>query len=123
MLAPKGALALFWSRPLWEQSELGESLAAVYQARAPELYGRGPWFPGFSAAPAGQGAEGHFSPGTWLPEGQGTEIESSGLFGDVVERSYQWSLAHTAGGYVELLQTLPEHQAQRGVASVSSTAS
>jgi SAM-dependent methyltransferase len=110
VLGPRGALALFWSRPLWERSELGEPLAAIYRARAPELYGRGPWFPGFSA-PAGPSAAGCFSPGNWLSEGQGTEIEASGLFGDVIERSYQWSLEHTAGSYVELLQTLPEHQA------------
>jgi SAM-dependent methyltransferase len=109
VLRPKGALALFWSRPLWEQSELSEPLAAIYQTRAPELYGRGPWFPGFAST--GEGPDGNFSPGSWPTGHQGTEIEASGLFGDVVERGYLWSLVHTADAYVDLLRTLPEHQA------------
>ena len=108
-LCPSGSLALFWNRPIWYESSLGEPLAAIYERIAPELYGLGPWFPGFRHSPAADGSNGQFGPGRWLTDGEQTEIEQSCYFQSVVERSYHWTLEHSTGEYLDLLRTLPEH--------------
>jgi len=96
VLSPSGGLALFWSRPLWEQSALGAALAEVYEARAPELHGYGPWFPGSRGPHAAE---------------KPTEPELAGYFGPVTECVYRWALDYTVGEYLELVQSLPEHLA------------
>jgi hypothetical protein len=91
ILRRRGGLAVFCSRPLWEESPVGEALAAVYASRAPQLHGLGPWFPGFAPERLRPGIAMTFRPGAWLPQGQRTEIDASGLFTAVVERSYRWT--------------------------------
>jgi len=111
VLRQSGGLAVFWSRPLLEESALSDALAATYSEHAPNLFGRGPWFPGFRASRTEQVTEGRFGPGDWLPEGRPSEIDGSGYFEAATERSYRWELEHTAGEYVDLLSSLPEHEA------------
>jgi SAM-dependent methyltransferase len=89
-----GGLALFWSRPLWQESDLRGALGVVYKARAPELYAHGPWFPGFRGPHAAEGP---------------TTADISGSFEAVVERPYRWALDYTTDGYLDLLNSLPEH--------------
>jgi SAM-dependent methyltransferase len=94
LLRASGVLALFWSHPIWEEIELAASLAEIYRARAPELYGDGPWFPGFKGAHGGEGP---------------SESDVAGYFGTVTERRYSWVLDYTAGSYIEFAQSFPEH--------------
>jgi SAM-dependent methyltransferase len=94
VLRPSGGLALFWSHPRWDECALGRALASVYAAIAPELYGDGPWFPGFTGP---HGAE------------RPSQTELSGYFGSLTERSYRWALDYTVDQYLELLRSFPEH--------------
>jgi SAM-dependent methyltransferase len=94
VLRPSGALALFWSHPRWDACALGEALASVYEATAPELYDDGPWFPGFKGPP---GAE------------RPSQTELSGYFGALTDRTYRWAQDYTVDQYLELLRSFPEH--------------
>jgi SAM-dependent methyltransferase len=93
-LRPSGGLALFWSHPLWDECALGGALASIYEAIAPELYGDGPWFPGFKGP---HGAE------------RPNQTELAGYFGSLTERSYRWAQGYTVDQYLELLRSFPEH--------------
>jgi SAM-dependent methyltransferase len=93
-LQPSAGLALFWSHPIWQETDLGADLAEIYQALAPELYGDGPWLPGFSGT---HGAE------------RPSESELAGCFGAVSEHRYRWALDYTGTGYLEFAQSFPEH--------------
>jgi SAM-dependent methyltransferase len=94
-LHPDGALALFWTHPLWGQCPMTAALTAVYDRLAPELCARGPWFPGY------QGPAGAERP---------TDEELAGLFGALTERRYQFSVTYTTHQYLELLRSLAEHE-------------
>jgi hypothetical protein len=114
LVGPAGCVSLFWSRPCW--AEFTVDLAGVYEVHAPELYGIAPWFPGFRYADTVDTVDtvdtpAAFTPKTWLPEGTATEIDASGYFRTVGERSYRWSTECTPAGLVDLLKTLPEHDA------------
>ena len=104
VLARDGVLALFWNRPLWEDSALRSSIDAVYQRCAPDLKARDPGFPGLKE-PA-------------VDRERAIEIESSGLFGAVTQRSFRWSKLYTTQDWLALLQTQSDHRmlpaAQRG---------
>jgi hypothetical protein len=43
-----------------------------------------------------------------LPDSR-AEIEASGLFGDVVTRSFDWAVSYSADGYIQLLDTFSSH--------------
>lgn len=71
-------------------------MAEIYEARAPELLGHGPWFPGFKGP---HNAE------------KPSKSELAGYFGNVTERSYRRVLEYSAPEYLALVQSLPEHLA------------
>jgi SAM-dependent methyltransferase len=95
VLASSGGLGLFWTHPLWDEVVLGNELLSLYERHAPELAARGPWFPGFRGP---HGAE------------RPNETNLSGLFGPMTERSYRWSMNYATDEYIDLLESLPEHQ-------------
>jgi SAM-dependent methyltransferase len=96
VLTPGGVLAVFWNRPLWEDTALRAALDDVYERCSPELKAREPGFPGLKQPR--------------VDEERATEIESSGFFGPVTRRSYRWSKPYTAEEYLELLQTQSDHR-------------
>jgi len=95
LLRPGGALALFWNLPAWEDTELRDALDEVYAARAAGL-GAAPMFPRLHAP--GDGGR--------IVE----EIESSGAFGPVDQRSYRWVQPYTTQEYLDLTSTHSDHR-------------
>jgi SAM-dependent methyltransferase len=96
ILTRDGALALFWNRPLWDDSALRSPIDDVYARCAPKLKARDPGFPGLKE-PA-------------VDEERATEIESSGFFGPVTRRSFRWSKRYTTQDWLALLQTQSDHR-------------
>jgi hypothetical protein len=91
-----GALAVFWNRPVWDESPLREELRAAYESRAPE-FGPDP---------------GPMHPGTTRPELRENwerEIESAPGFEHPEVRFYRWSREYTSDGYLQLLRTHSDH--------------
>jgi SAM-dependent methyltransferase len=96
VLRPLGILAVFWNRPLWEDSALRGAIDEVYERRAPALKAREPGFPGLSQPQADRE--------------RAQEIEASGLFGPVTERSYRWARTYSVAEYLQLLETQSDHR-------------
>ena len=96
VLSRDGVLALFWNRPLWEDSAMRLSLDDVYERCAPELKAREPGFPGLKE-PA-------------VDEERAAEIESSGFFGPVNRHSFRWSKRYATQDWLALLQTQSDHR-------------
>ena len=96
VLAPRGAMAVFWNRPRWGDSPLRLDLDEAYSTLVPDLKAREPGFPGLT------------TPG--VDEDRAREIEDSGVFGPVIRRSYRWSSEYTAAEFVALLQTQSDHR-------------
>jgi SAM-dependent methyltransferase len=94
VLAPGGALALFWNRPDWPDTPLRHAIDEVYETVAPELGAR---TPGRSAQDAGRRA-------------CTDELASSAWFGDLEFTQHPWSTAYDAASYVELLSTQSDHR-------------
>lgn len=94
-LRPGGLLALYWSRPAWEEWEAGEELAKVYRCFAPELAGDavGPWFPASTRRV------------TQCPSEEGR----SALFGEWQRQSFRWTETYSYQRLADLLLSLPEH--------------
>lgn len=93
-LGPGGAIALFWHFHRHTGTRgFFEAAAAIYRREAPGLDAR-PLYPAT--------AEG-------LEAGR-SEIENTGLFGEVTARSYEWEMVYDAAGYVRLLDTLSGHR-------------
>jgi hypothetical protein len=98
LLVPGGALAVFWNRPSWESSPVGDELAAVYRRVAPDLgAGAGPG----PMVPARVSRE-------WWPD-WGQELAAVPEFGLPEHRSYSWQEPYTTDSYLELLQTHSDH--------------
>jgi SAM-dependent methyltransferase len=91
-----GALALFWNRPVWKDSELREAIDEVYGRCAPRLRAREPGFPGLEL-PA-------------MDEAWVGEIEGSGRFDSVTSREYGWSQDYSTERYRQLLETQSDHR-------------
>ncbi len=87
VLEPGGALAVFWNRPDWGATELGDALGAAYR-RSGDGGGdlMDPNSPG--------------EPGDWF-----SEIEDTLGFGGAEERTYRWGATYTTAQYVDLLGT------------------
>jgi SAM-dependent methyltransferase len=96
VLTRDGALALFWNRPLWDDSGLRSPIDDVYERCAPKLKARDPGFPGLKE-PA-------------VDQERATEIESSGFFGPVTRRSFRWSKPYSTQDWLALLQTQSDHR-------------
>ena len=94
-LRPGGDIALFWNEHVGTGADGGIFAEAqeVYAREAPEI-----WDGTFSGPPLPEG----------LPDRTG-EIESSGLFGLVVRRTYLWEQAYDVEGYLRVLDTYSDH--------------
>jgi SAM-dependent methyltransferase len=96
-LVDGGAMALFWNRPKWDQSEMTAALRAAYEATVPELEeSSGPMYPGY-AQPLGD--SGSF----------GEDLDPAHGFEPEPMRSYDWVRVYTADEYVRLLRTHSDH--------------
>ena len=95
-LRPGGTLALFWNRTRWHDEPLRDELEAAYRRLAPDLYAKGPGFPGLNPHRQDPGAVG--------------EIQATGLFQGERARTYPWSATYTADSYIDLLLTQSDHR-------------
>jgi SAM-dependent methyltransferase len=87
VLEPDGALAVFWNRPDWGATELGDALGAAYRRS-----GDGD---GDLMDPNSPG-----EPGDWF-----SEIENTPGFDAAEERTYGWRATYTTAQYLDLLGT------------------
>lgn len=103
LLSDRGALAVFWTHPCWEQVGCRTRLVEIHQQYAPTLVGRGPWFPGYDGPARGE---------------QPHRSELDGLFGDLEVQPYPWSQAYDADAFLDLMRSFPEYnfvdEANRG---------
>jgi SAM-dependent methyltransferase len=95
VLAPGGAIALFWHRVQWQGEPLRDELENLYQRLAPDLLAQRPSFPGLVPARSGDAVE--------------AEILRSGPFRDATAQTYPWSATFTADTYAGLLHTQSGH--------------
>jgi SAM-dependent methyltransferase len=96
VLAPGGAIAVFWHRTRWHGEPFRDELEELYQRLAPDLLAQEPSFPGLTTANTGEMAA--------------DEIRESGLFRDETTRDYQWAAVFTADTYTDLLLTQSSHR-------------
>lgn len=94
VLAPEGALALFWNRPDWPETPLRRAIDEVYERVAPGLGAR---TPGRSAQDAGRRA-------------CVDELDASPLFADVSFSEHAWSTSYETARYLDLLDTQSDHR-------------
>ena len=96
-LVDRGALALFWNRPRWDQCELTGALRDAYEAVVPRFGGMpGPMQPGEVDSIVSWGAYGED-----LDAEHGFEVEPV--------RFYHWTHEYSTAEYVRLLQTHSDH--------------
>ena len=96
LLAPGGALALFWNRPDWDSVSFGRELDAVYETLAPGVEELGP-------TRAGGHTRG-------MDEAYPRQLDESGLFGDITVREYPWTETYSSTEYTRLLGTHSDHR-------------
>jgi len=89
VLEPGGALAVFWNRPDWRATELGEALGEAYRRSSPEQVA------GDLSDPNAPG-----EPDDWL-----AEIAATPGFDGAQERAYSWRWTYTTAQYIDLLGT------------------
>jgi SAM-dependent methyltransferase len=95
VLAPAGALALFWHRTDWDNEPLLGELVEIYRRAAPRLHAEDPGFPlGVTQA----------------DDALADELRGSGLFTDIVCQAHRWPATFTADEFVELLLTQSNHR-------------
>jgi SAM-dependent methyltransferase len=94
VLVGDGALALFWNRPEWPSSPLGDAIDAVYARVAPELGAR---TPGKSPQDVGRRM-------------CVDELIQSELFGVVTATEHAWETAYDRDSYLSLLDTQSDHR-------------
>lgn len=94
LLRPGGWLALWWNRPVEEETPLRAAMEEAYESLAPELPARG-------IGPRGIGTRGTAT----------VEAVPAGLaFAEVLRRSYSWSQRYTAAEWTALLRTQSDHR-------------
>jgi SAM-dependent methyltransferase len=92
-LKDSGSLALFWSQhPVWD-TPIRRALDGVYRDKAPQI------------ANAAQ----ENSPEV-LTKRTVNDIDSSGLYWEVLVKRYPWSAQYTADQYIKLLNTYSDHR-------------
>jgi trans-aconitate methyltransferase len=96
VLAPGGAIALFWNWPDWDDSGLMRELDDVYDRHVPGIEALGPTHAGGRTRK--------------MDEDFATELAASGLFDDVSAREYPWTEAYRTDGYLQLLSTHSDHR-------------
>jgi SAM-dependent methyltransferase len=96
-LVPGGSLALFWHRVQWDEDDpVRMDLDECYRTYAPELYARGPGFPGLTT--------------TALEEEARGELALCADFTDVSVREFPWEQTFDATTYVDRLRTQSDHR-------------
>lgn len=91
LLRPTGALGLIFNLHVNTDQGFFAASEEIYARHAPQVLG-----PGTSAAQSKQGA--------WR-----SEIEATGLFGEVAFASHPWSATYARRTYLELLSTYSDH--------------
>lgn len=95
-----GSLALFWNVHVHSDASEGffEAAQRIYEREAPEIVGP-------------EDYKGLPRPDE-VPDRTG-EIQSTGLFGEVITRGYQWDVPYDAEGYLRVLNTYSGHRSLR----------
>ena len=95
-----GSLALFWNVHVHSDESQGffEAAQEIYEREAPEIVGP-------------EDHKGLPRPDE-VPDRTG-EIRDTGLFGEVITRSYQWDEPYDAEGYLRVLNTYSGHRSLR----------
>ena len=95
-LRPGGAIALFWNEHVHSDASGGffEAAQEIYERETPEIV-------------KPEDSRGLPRPDE-IPDRTG-EIESTGLFGEVSKRGYQWDESYDAEGYLRVLNTYSGH--------------
>lgn len=93
LLAPGGALAAFWNRPVWRDDELRRGFAAAYASVSDAFVQRGPYYT--------DGSDPVVDDVGWadIPE-----------FVEQTVRTYSWAHSYSSAEYIELLGTHSDHQ-------------
>jgi SAM-dependent methyltransferase len=91
-----GTLAILGHRTDWGDESVRADLEEVYRRLVPDLYAKGPGFPGLTPR-SGEDS---------LLE----EVTGSGLFADATVHLHRWSSTFTADTFVELLLTQSDHR-------------
>jgi SAM-dependent methyltransferase len=96
-LRPGGTVALFWHRADWADDDpLRLALDECYRRHAPELYAKGPGFPGLTPATSQVVAL--------------EELAASPHFRDVTVHHHPWQATFSAAAFVDLLATQSDHR-------------
>jgi SAM-dependent methyltransferase len=96
LLAPGGALALFWNRPRIADRRLRDELSRAYARLAPALRAREPGYPGLRAPR--------------MDEQREEQLRGSGLFAEVSVGEYPWAETYATDRYLALLSTQSDHR-------------
>jgi SAM-dependent methyltransferase len=96
-LVERGALALFWSHPLWETCALADQLRAAYAETVPDFVETpGPMYPDRTDPRASWGD-------------YGVDLDSQHGFDPEPVHEYEWPSEYTTDEYLELIQTHSDH--------------
>ena len=96
-LSEGGALAVFWNRPLWRQTPLGQELEEVYARVVPDF--------GISPGPMHPGAYGSSH---WMTDWDIHRGRGAG-FAEPEARDYSWRVSYATPAYLDLLRTHSDH--------------
>lgn len=97
VLVRGGCLALLWHQVRWPANDpVRDALAACYREHAPELYARGPGFPGLT--PSG------------LDDRTEAELSDSVVFAGVTVHEIPWTHSFDTTEYVNRLRTQSNHR-------------
>jgi SAM-dependent methyltransferase len=96
-LVPGGAISLFWNEHVHSDAseDFFEAAQKIYEREAPEIVGP-------------EDYKGLPRPDE-VPDRTG-EIQNTGLFGEVITRSYQWDVPYDAETYLRVLNTYSGHR-------------
>jgi SAM-dependent methyltransferase len=94
VIAPRGALALFWNRPDWPDTPLRRAIDEVYDLVAPDLGAR---TPGRSPQDAGRRA-------------CTDELAACEQFAAIEYSEHPWTATYDTASYLELLSTQSDHR-------------
>ncbi|HEX2739161.1 MAG TPA: class I SAM-dependent methyltransferase [Rubrobacter sp.] len=99
-LVPGGAISLFWNEHVHSDASDGffEAAQRIYEREAPEIVGP-------------EDYKGLPRPDE-VPDRTG-EIQNTGLFGEVIIRSYLWDVPYDAKSYLRVLNTYSGHRSLR----------
>jgi SAM-dependent methyltransferase len=94
VLAPGGAVAVFWNRAEWRRCGLAGELTAAYDRSGATLHDAGPMYPGTP---------------TKLDLGEDWTAQAGELFTVPETRVYRWEHDYTTAEYLALLATHSDH--------------